>query len=68
MREACLDNNWRFVPIFLKIYINEMNTLEFFWEEVAVMSPQDGGTHLEWKVGGWGLSPKFFRMRVYLIH
>ena len=22
----------------------------------------------EWRVGRWGLSPKFFRMRVYLIH
>ena len=22
----------------------------------------------EWRVGGWGLSPKFFRMRVHLIH
>ena len=44
-----------------------MNTLEIFGE-VAVMSRHDGGTPLEWGVGGWGLSPKFFRMRVYLIH
>ena len=46
--------------------VNEMNTLEFFCfffflgggggggggEGVAVMSPHDGGTHLEWRVGG----------------
>ena len=46
-----------------------MNILKFFGE-VAVMSPHDGGIayNEEWRVGGWGLSPKFFRMRVYLIH
>ena len=33
-----------------------MNTLEFFWEE-AMMSPCDGGTHLECMEGrGWRLS------------
>ena len=29
-----------------------MNTLEFFWGEVAVMSRHNGGTHLEWGVEG----------------
>ena len=42
-----------------------MNTLEFLWRGGG---PHDGGTHLEWRVGGWGLSPKFFRMRVYPIN
>ena len=31
-----------------------MNTLEIFGE-VAVMSPHDGGTHLEWGVEGRGM-------------
>ena len=29
--------------------------LEFFWGEVAMMSPHDGGTHLEWGVEGRGM-------------
>ena len=69
MREACLYNNWSFVPIFLKIYRALMRWTPWsFVGAVVVMSPHDGGTRLEWRVGGWGLSPKFFRMRVYLIH
>ena len=55
MREACLYNNWSFVPIFLKIYRADEH-LGVFWGEVEVMSPHDGGTHLEWGVEGWGMS------------
>ena len=69
MTEACLYKNWSFVPICLKIYRALMRWTPWsFWGEVAVMGPRDGGTHLEWRVGEWGLSPKFFRMRVYLIN
>ena len=38
--------------------INEMNPLEFVFfvcGEVAMMSPHDGGTQLEWGVEGWGM-------------
>ena len=56
MREACLYNNGSFVPIFLKIYRALMRwTLWSFLGEVAVMSPHDGGTHLEWGVEGRGM-------------
>ena len=73
MREACKYNKWCFCfDIFDNLQgINEMNPLEFFWGVgVAMMNPHDGGTHLEWGVEGrgWGFSPKFFRMWVYLIH
>ena len=58
MREACLYYNWSFVPIFFENLqgINEMSFLG------------GGGGDEEWRVGGWGLSPKFSRMRVSLIH
>ena len=61
MREACLYNNWSFVPIFLKIYraLMRWTPCSFFWE-VAVMSPHDGGTHLEWGVGVEGSLPNSF--------
>ena len=53
MREACLYNKWSFVSIFLKIYMELMRwTPGNFLGEVAVMSPHDGGTHLEWGVDG----------------
>ena len=56
MREACLYNNWRFVPIFLKIYRALMRWTPWsFFGEVAVMSRHDGGTHLEWGVEGRGM-------------
>ena len=57
MREACLYNNWNFVPIFLKIYrpLIRWTHWSFFWGEVAVMSPHDGGTHLEWGVEDRGM-------------
>ena len=32
-----------------------MNTFEFFWGEVAVVSLHDGGTYLEWGVEGRGM-------------
>ena len=54
MREVCLYNNWSLVPIFLKIYRADEH-LGVFWGEVAVMSPHDGGTHLEWGVEGRGM-------------
>ena len=34
---------------------NEMNPLEFFGGEVAMKSPHDGGTNLEWGVEGRGM-------------
>ena len=56
MREACLYNNWSFVPIFLKIYRALMRWTPWsFFGEVAVMSRHDGGTHLEWGVEGRGM-------------
>ena len=56
MREACLYNNWSFVPIFLKIYRALMRWTPWsFLGEVAVMSRHDGGTHLEWGVEGRGM-------------
>ena len=56
MREACLYNNWSFVPIFLKIYRALMRWTPWsFLGEVAVMSRHDGGTHLEWGVEGRGV-------------
>ena len=58
MREACLYNKWCFCSnIFENLQgINEMNPLEvFFGGEVAMMSPHDGGTHLEWGVEGRGV-------------
>ena len=55
MREACLYNNRSIVPIFLKIYRALMRwTLWSFLGEVAVTSPHDGGTHLEWGSGDEG--------------
>ena len=52
-----------------------MNTLEFFWGEVAVMSPQHGGTHLEQGLEGRGmralsqiLSDKFLRGSTHLTY
>ena len=56
MRGACLYTNWSFVPIFLKIYraLMRWTPWSFFWE-VAVMSHHDGGTYLEWGVGGRGI-------------
>ena len=47
-----------FVSIFLKIYRALMRWtpfLEFFGGQVAMMSPHDGGTHLEWGVEGRGI-------------
>ena len=57
MREACLYNKWCFCSnIFENLQgINEMNPLELFWGEVAMMSPHDRGTHLEWGVEGRGM-------------
>ena len=43
MREACLYNNWSFVPIFLKIYrALKMNTLEFLGGGGGDESPRWG--------------------------
>ena len=57
MREACLYNNWSFVPIFLKIYRALMRWTPWgFLGDVAMMSPHDGGTHLEWGVEGRGMT------------
>ena len=56
MREACLCSNWSFVPMFVKIYRALMRWTPWsFLGEVAVMSPHDGGTHLEWGVEGRGM-------------
>ena len=56
MREACLYYNWSFVPIFLKIYRTLMRWTPWrCFGEVAVLSPHDGGTHLEWGVEGRGM-------------
>ena len=70
MREAYMHNNWSFVPIFLKIYTASMRWTPWsFLGWGVMMSTHDRGTHPEWVEGrGWRLSPKFFRMRVYLIH
>ena len=48
MREACLYNNWSFVPIFLKIYraLMRWTYWKFFWGGVGDESPQ------------WGYSPR----------
>ena len=56
MREACLSNNWSFVPMFLNIYraLIRWTPWSFFWE-VAVMSPHNGGTHREWGVEDRGM-------------
>ena len=61
MREACLYNNWS----FCSQGINEMNPLEGggWVPTIGALTKNE-----EWRVGGWGLSPKFFRMWVYLIH
>ena len=56
MREACLCSNWSFVPMFVKIYRALMRWTPWsFFGEVAVMSPHDGGTHLQWGVEGRGM-------------
>ena len=57
MREACLSNNWSFVPMFLNIYraLMRWTPWSFLGEEVAVMSPHNGGTHLEWGVEDRGM-------------
>ena len=45
-----------FFPIFLKIYRALMRWTPWsFFGEVAVMSPQDGGTHSEWGVESRGM-------------
>ena len=60
MREACLCSNWSFVPMFVKIYRALMRWTPWsFFGEVAVMSPHDGGTHLEWGVEGRGMRALF---------
>ena len=48
MREACLYNNWSFVPIFLKIYraLMRWTRLSFFWGGGGDESPR------------WGHSPR----------
>ena len=57
MREACLLYKLKFCSnIFENLQgINEMNIFEFFWGDVVVMSPPDGGTHLEWGLEGRGM-------------
>ena len=78
MREAYLHNNWRFVPIFFETLqnINDMNTLVFSRVCVCVFGWVGGRSpRMRSKVksgvvgvGGGGLSPKFVRRRVYLVH
>ena len=56
MREACQYSNWSFLPIFLKIYRALMRWTPWnFGREVAVMSPHDWGTCLEWGVESRGM-------------
>ena len=46
-----------FVPIYLKMYRALMRwNPRSFLGEVAMMSPHNGGTHLEWGVEGRGMS------------
>ena len=45
-----------FDPVFFKIYRALMRLTPWsFLREVAVKSPHDGGTHLEWGKEGWGM-------------
>ena len=56
MWEACLHNNWRFVPIFLKIHRALMRWTPWrFFGEAAMMSPHDGG-HSPRMHGGSGVN------------
>ena len=73
MREACLYNNWSFVPIFLKIYraLMKWTPWSFFWGGGGGdESPRWGHSPRmrSGRVRGWGLSPKFFALRVSLKH
>ena len=68
MRETFLHNNWSFVPIFLEMYRVLMKWTHwslfcFFFGGGggAMMSPHDGGTHLECVEGrGEGSLPNYF--------
>ena len=71
MREACLHNINKFCSnIFENLQgINDFNNLVFS------VGGGDGSPRLgaltwneRWKVVGWGLSLKFLRGRVYLVH
>ena len=68
MRETCLHNNWSFVLIFLKTYRVSMKLTPWsFLGEEAMMRHSWGHSPRMRGGSGWRLSPKLFRMRVYLI-
>ena len=54
MREACLYNDWSFVPIFLKIYMALMR-----WTPWSFLGGGDGDDFPRWghspRVEGWGM-------------
>ena len=54
-RWGALHKNWRFVPIFLKIYRTLMRWTPWIYWRVAVMSPHDGGHSPRMRSGGLGV-------------